>query len=233
MRVSIVWACTSGLIAALTSCSRPTDTVARQGLSSPCDTLLVADTALAGVTNADQNSVALTSWARRRGGPTFEDFLVPVTFHGAPVAPRFSEAPGAGRFRTVIQDAVEHGPNFADRYTVVMWGCGSPCVSLAIVDAATGQITFIDNPAPGAPMFRRDSRLLVFDGAGYLTDSLGRPMLGAKATYAEWQDGRLRTVLTLDADSVRIVPSELLGASTGMVLRPIAGAAPDVKCWDH
>lgn len=30
------------------------------------------------------------------------------------------------------------GPNFAGRYIIVRWGCGSPCIQMAVVDAGTG-----------------------------------------------------------------------------------------------
>ena len=32
------------------------------------------------------------------------------------------------------------GPNFAGRYVIVQWGCGSPCLMVAIVDLRTGRV---------------------------------------------------------------------------------------------
>jgi hypothetical protein len=64
--------------------------------------------------------------------------------------------------------------NFAGRYFLAVWGCGSTCVNAAIVEAATGKI--IDVPFSVCcwrfyhdkfePVeFRHDSRLVVFNGA--------------------------------------------------------------------
>ena len=46
----------------------------------------------------------------------------------------------ARRFRTMIREAAAKGPNFAGHFTVAEWGCGAGCVSVAIIDAATGSI---------------------------------------------------------------------------------------------
>jgi hypothetical protein len=35
---------------------------------------------------------------------------------------------------------VAGGPNFADRYTLALWGCGAGCVMFSIVDAVDGRV---------------------------------------------------------------------------------------------
>ncbi len=64
--------------------------------------------------------------------------------------------------------------NFAGRYFLVVWGCGSACVNAAIVEAATGKIIAIPFSISGwrrthdnfaAVEFRHNSRLIVFNGA--------------------------------------------------------------------
>jgi hypothetical protein len=228
----IAWAVTLTMGAG--SCSAHSDRPDESGrqFATSCDTVIVADTTLPGVTNAGMNSVALTSWARARGAPTFEAYAVPAAFTGKAALPRFATATGSRRFKTVLTAATEAGPNFAGHYTVAMWGCGSPCVSLAIIDAITGQIVFVSNPSARAPMFRRDSRLLVFDGTGFLTDSLGRPKFDTNVTYTEWLDGQLRTILTLDAKDVRLLPSAYGVVSGHLPLRTISGPASDLACWE-
>src|SRR5262249_54869459 len=46
----------------------------------------------------------------------------------------------ARMFRTVIRNGAEKGPNFAGHYTIVSWGCGTACVTVAIVDAISGEV---------------------------------------------------------------------------------------------
>lgn len=50
------------------------------------------------------------------------------------------------------------GPNFAGRYIVVQWGCGTECIQYAIVDAKTGMIR--QPPVPGKHLAYFDSGLL-------------------------------------------------------------------------
>jgi hypothetical protein len=70
------------------------------------------------------------------------------------------------------------GPNFAGKLIVVRWGCGAPCLMMAMVDAVTGEIyslplsiddrlelpnLCIVNSAGRGPdvEFQQDSRLMV------------------------------------------------------------------------
>jgi hypothetical protein len=40
----------------------------------------------------------------------------------------------------MIRQGASKGPNFAGHYTIAAWGCGSSCVSIALVDAKDGTI---------------------------------------------------------------------------------------------
>jgi hypothetical protein len=133
-----------------------------------CDTVVLADTLLPGVANAWANAIALTSWARARGAPQFDDYLARDTFPSPPAGVDLRSAPGARRYRTRLTEGAKEGPNFAGHYTVVEWGCGSPCWQFAIIDARTGQILLYDPKAfyIRPPLFRRDSRLLIEDPTG-------------------------------------------------------------------
>lgn len=46
----------------------------------------------------------------------------------------------AKNFKTAINEAVAAGPNFAGKYAVAQWGCGSNCQGHAIVNVETGKI---------------------------------------------------------------------------------------------
>jgi len=71
--------------------------------------------------------------------PRFESYPVVEKFKGTPARPilRTSEQRS---YRTRIREGAKKGPNFAGHYTIVEWGCGSGCLSIAIVDAATGMV---------------------------------------------------------------------------------------------
>lgn len=71
--------------------------------------------------------------------PRFEDYPIIPTVKTTPAAPKLRTA-GQRRFRTVLRDSVAKGANFADHYAVVKWGCGTGCLQMAVVDAASGEI---------------------------------------------------------------------------------------------
>src|SRR4051794_36214809 len=85
---------------------------------------------------------AITSCVKRQRVPRFEDYRVPLTFAGSAVAPDLSD-PEARRFRTRLREASASGPNFADHFTLVTWGCGTECHVVAVIDAVTGIVTFV------------------------------------------------------------------------------------------
>ena len=121
--------------------------------------------------------------AAERPAPRFEDYPVKEVYRGRP-APVRLDSRRARMFRTRLAEGASAGPNFAGRYTVVVWGCGTGCAQMAVVDAGTGRVYFppveyIDIPdmedeQARARTFRLDSRLLVltndfYDGAGRYT----------------------------------------------------------------
>ncbi len=91
--------------------------------------------------------------AQRSKTPRFEDYPVTEMFTGRPAAP-ILVSPELRHYRTRIRNGVStgsdvwigsyknpieaRGPNFAGHYFVIRWGCGSQCVTMAIVDAKTG-----------------------------------------------------------------------------------------------
>ena len=100
--------------------------------------------------------------------PRFTDYAVHSVYRGKPAAVDFTSDPGSRRYRTVLTRAEARGPNFAGHYTVATWGCGSPCQSNVVLDAATGRIVASFASSIGAT-YRPDSRLLIVnppDSAG-------------------------------------------------------------------
>ena len=168
------------------------------------DVVVELDTNLPGVANSAVNAVALTPWARAHGAPAFRDYPAGEVYHVRPAPVDLRSAPGAREYRTVLTENARRGPNFAGRYTVVEWGCGSPCVQFAIIDAPTGRILLYqpDSTYMRSTMYRLDSRLLVEDPTGAVTDMVGH--LEGVVTYYQWTGLELRPVHTLSVDHVRL-----------------------------
>ena len=103
--------------------------------------------------------------------PRFDDYPVAEIFQGTPAAPHIL-TPQQRMYRTRIREGVEKGweafwdskdqkgPNLAGHMIVIQWGCGAPCMMMAVVDAQTGTVY---NPP------------ISFDGIG--TQSLSLPLL--------------------------------------------------------
>jgi hypothetical protein len=132
----------------------------------------------------------LATFAQTSRVPRFEDYPVEAVYTGKPAEPVLV-TPEEQRFRTVIRRGVAQGwgvedgvtgkeianpgPNFAGRYVIVKWGCGSPCLMAAFVDLANGRVlpppfhhgpghSFFQVPwaFPKVPLqYRVNSRLLI------------------------------------------------------------------------
>ncbi|MCA1615878.1 MAG: hypothetical protein LC800_17610 [Acidobacteria bacterium] len=124
------------------------------------------------------------SRARRGGSARAQRGESDPAFGSYPAADRFAGTPAPVRlrtrrdrvFRTRLREDSRAGPNFAGRYTVVYWGCGTGCAQAAVVDAVTGLVywpplDYVDIPDPdGAeygPGYRLDSKLLVLTRSRY------------------------------------------------------------------
>jgi hypothetical protein len=92
--------------------------------------------------------------------PRFADYPADSVYRGRAAPVDFSSDPDARRFRTILPTGAARGPNFAGHYTVVEWGCGSPCQSHTILDARTGRILTSTSTSLGAA-YRLESRLFI------------------------------------------------------------------------
>ena len=130
------------------------------------------ETTNAAIAVPDKPTIAKADTVRR------EKFYAPIqyakygvdTFTGKRAAIDYSSNRTARRFRSAINGSIEKfGMNFAGRYNLARWGCGTSCQNGAITDLKTGKVYDI----PSASLdyeFRNDSRLLVVnppDSAGY------------------------------------------------------------------
>jgi hypothetical protein len=147
--------------------------------------------------------------------PLFESYSVATVFNGTPAAP-ILVTPEQRRYQTRIRNGVLKGEdvvadsesnrrltkpetNFAGKYVVIIWGCGSQCGMMAVVDAETGNV--YDPPLSGTgselfvPLdnlsdmhigFRRDSSLMILRNA--CQDFRNRKSCGTY--YFNWKDNR-------------------------------------------
>ena len=108
------------------------------------------------------------AWAQSHSGalPRFEDYPVTDFFTREPVAPKLV-TPQDQSYAAQLRDGVENGygvfrdgkeqkgPNFAGNLIVIQWGCGAPCLRMAVVDARTGEVHYppVSFEGVGKPSF--------------------------------------------------------------------------------
>ncbi len=115
---------------------------------------------------------------------------MPVTALGRarPAQPDLASATYGPMYRTKLRDGAVAGPNFAGGYTVVLWGCGTGCQILSVVDPRTGRLSGQTLLTANGVQYRRDSRLLYVDPpTPEQPDNCAS--CGTPAFY-EWRDGR-------------------------------------------
>jgi len=96
---------------------------------------------------------SLSAWTQTPSAPPprFEDYPVAEIFKRKPADPIIEKTPHH-MYRTRIREGVtkgwgvfrdgkeQAGPNFAGHYSVIQWGCGSPCLMMVVADALTGKV---------------------------------------------------------------------------------------------
>jgi hypothetical protein len=78
----------------------------------------------------------------RPDAPHFDQFQSKVEQIKKPAHVNLKSHPEASTYRTVLRRGAANGPNFAGHYSVVAWGCGSSCVTFAIVNLRNGNVIF-------------------------------------------------------------------------------------------
>jgi hypothetical protein len=135
--------------------------------------------------------------------PTFKDLPVSQRYKGRPAPVRLVTRQ-ARMYRTVLREGAKHGPNFAGRYTIVTWGCGTSCIEFAIIDARTGNVYFPSfYVAFGSGLkqerlqrseeplqFHTNSRLVIVTGS--------RNERGEGRYFYRWDGNHLRLVASAD-----------------------------------
>lgn len=141
------------------------------------------------------------------GAPRFEHYAAPLKHGGRPAAVILESHRDAPLWRTQLREGAKKGPNFADHYSLVTWGCGTDCMQVAIVDARSGTVFFPTNLGAlhfvnvhddvlrnDVLRFRRDSALLV---------AVGTPNEDARqrgVSYYIWTGSALKLVHRVKRD---------------------------------
>jgi hypothetical protein len=149
--------------------------------------------------------LAAPVFAQESGEPRFQDYAAPV-FKGR-AAPLKLTTPEARGYRTRLREGARRAVNFAGRYKLHTWSCGTGCLQTAFIDARTGAIFFPaelngfiacyygDKPVDSleeALQFQKGSRLIRM--SGYPTSERDKPEPKKGLYYYEWDGKSLRLI---------------------------------------
>lgn len=95
--------------------------------------------------------------------PAFTTYPAQYRLTGVPSAPLLGSAPYGRLYRTRLRAGAKEGPNFAGVFTVVTWGCGSPCQETVVIDARSGRLSHHVIRTSNGVLFDVSSRLLIAD----------------------------------------------------------------------
>ena len=116
----------------------------------------------------------------------------------------FKNDAAARTMRTRLKEALAGGVNFAGHYIVAGWGCGTGCISGAIIDGRTGTVLWPlplyalavwydgDDYTKDPVEYRKNSRLLIIRGIPGAKDN--EPQQPWGEYYYEWTGRELKQV---------------------------------------
>jgi hypothetical protein len=136
--------------------------------------------------------------------PRFEDYPVVKIWHGE-AAPLKLTSRSERLYRTRLTNVSREAPNFAGHYRFVMWGCGSECISGAIIDLQSGNVYSPPSPGDNAHFmvcqsayddsgldFHLDSRLMILRCGLNYSQRLGKNV--PDAYYLVWDANSFKVV---------------------------------------
>jgi hypothetical protein len=86
-------------------------------------------------------ALTMSAWAQGPSAqvPRFEDYPVKESWQGMRT-PLNLTTRSERMFRTRLTNAAKETPNFAGHYRFATWGCGSECISGAVIDLQAGTV---------------------------------------------------------------------------------------------
>jgi hypothetical protein len=137
---------------------------------TPSQAINAADTASS--EPGDSASPEAAASPASNAAPRFEDYAVKEMYTGK--RPPLKFTPKTAEFKTRLTAAAKDPPNFAGKYVVATWGCGTDCLMGGIINLETGntyEIPFsiccvLENGDDGTNKveIRKDSKLIIFNG---------------------------------------------------------------------
>jgi hypothetical protein len=146
--------------------------------------------------------------------PIFRNYSATEKFSGKPAPVNLTSHPQARRFRTVLQQGAKRGPNFAGKYTVVTWGCGTSCQSVGIINAKTGSVYMLKSPAEAGVKFQLNSRLLIVNPPENLSANEPNRM---QTRYYLWDGRQLKQVSASTSETPAKRENPAVATVKGMV----------------
>lgn len=149
---------------------------------------------------------AAPAFAQDGATPGFSDYPA-VAFKGKAATLKLT-TPLARNYRTRLREGARRAVNFAGRYKLHTWSCGTGCLQTAFIDAKTGDVFFpaelngfilcFFDPEPvsreleDSLQFQKGSRLVVMSGYPYSERGKDEPKKGLY--YYEWTGTELKLV---------------------------------------
>jgi hypothetical protein len=149
--------------------------------------------------------LTLSPLAQGGGAPSFGQYAAPV-YKGRAAALKLTTRQARG-YRTRLREGARRAVNFAGRYKLHTWSCGTGCLQTAFIDAKTGEVFFPAelngfiacyygtepvNDLEEALQFQKGSRLIVMSGYPYGERGKDEPKKGLY--YYEWTGAELKLV---------------------------------------
>ena len=147
--------------------------------------------------------LALSSIGQTSRQPSFGSYPAAVEKKQARSI-NFKGDAAARTMRTRLSEALAGGVNFAGHYIVAGWGCGTGCISAAIIDARNGDVYWPlplyalgvwydgQNYADEPVSYRKNSHLLIITGSPGVKDNEKEKPNGKY--YYEWRGNDLRLI---------------------------------------
>ena len=147
--------------------------------------------------------LTLPALAQDGATPDFKDYAAPV-YKGRAGALKLT-TPQARGYRTRLREGARRAVNFAGRYKLHTWSCGTGCLQTAFIDAKTGEVFFpaelngfivcfyqpeAAKDLEEALQFQKGSRLIVMSGYPYSERGKDEPKKGLY--YYEWTGTELK-----------------------------------------
>ena len=149
--------------------------------------------------------LTLTAYAQDAAAPRFGDYSA-AAYRGRAAALKLT-TPQARGYRTRLREGARRAVNFAGRYKLHTWSCGTGCLQTVFIDAKTGGVFFPaelngfiacyygTQPVESleeALQFQKGSRLIVM--SGYPTSERDKAEPKKGLYYYEWTGTELKLV---------------------------------------